>query len=240
MRFLDRVRFAVRARQYSYKTETAYVRWARDFIRFNKIKHPAELGPLEIRRYMYHLSVPRQCSASSFRQAMSALVFVYSQVVGRELPWIEGLSTPKKPVRRPVVLTQQELESIFAQMQGTMRLIAELMYGTGMRLNECLSLRIKDLDLERREVIVREAKGKKDRVTCLPSKLTIPLKTHLLRVHELWSYDREQGLPGVYLPEALARKYPTAGSEWGWFWVFPSRKPVSSHTLRHSFATPTC
>lgn len=198
--------------------------------------------------------------------------FLYSQVVGKELPWIEGLTAPKKPTRQPVVLTPKEIAKIFSQMQGTMRLIAELMYGTGMRLNECLSIRIKDLDLARREVLVRQAKGKKDRVTCLPDQMVGPLETHLVRIRELWTFDREEGLPGVYLPNALSRKYPTAGSEWAWFWVFPSRnlaldprsgvrrrhhlydqafaralkratldaeiaKPVTSHTLRHSFAT---
>lgn len=272
MRFLDRLRYAIRARQYSYKTEIAYVSWARDFIHFNGLKHPAELGPTDIRRYMHHLSVDRHCASSTFRQAMSALVFLYSQVVGRELPWIEGLSTPKKPVRQPVVLTPREIGLIFAHLQGTLRLIGELMYGTGMRLNECLSLRVKDIDLERREVTVREAKGKKDRLTCLPGQLVTPLEVHLQRIQELWAYDREERLPGVYMPDALDRKYPAAGSQWSWFWVFPSRKlaldprskiwrrhhlydqaftralkraaqaagvakPVTSHALRHSFAT---
>jgi integron integrase len=272
MRLLDRLRYAIRARQYSYKTELAYVMWARDFIRFNDRRHPAELGPEEIRRYVDHLSVQRNCAASTFRQALSALVFLYSQVIGKELPWIEGLRTPKKPVRQPVVLTPGEITRVFAQMEGTLALIAELMYGTGMRLNECLSIRVKDLDLERREAIVRQGKGKKDRVTCLPDQLVEPLRAHLLRIRELWGYDQSLRMPGVYLPDALERKYPNAPKEWGWFWVFPSRKlaldprsgirrrhhlyeqsfsralkratfaakiakPVTSHALRHSFAT---
>ena len=165
MRLLDRLRYAIRARQYSYKTELAYVYWAREFIRFNNRAHPADMGGNEVRRFVDNLAVQKHCAAATFRQAMSALVFLYSQVVGKELPWIEGLVTPKRPARTPVVLSSDEVARLLAQMEGTLRLMAELMYGTGMRLNECLSLRVKDLDLdldlERREVIARQAKGKK-------------------------------------------------------------------------------
>ena len=155
MRLLDRLRYAIRARQYSYKTELAYVYWAREFIRFNNRAHPADMGGNEVRRFVDNLAVQKHCAAATFRQAMSALVFLYSQVVGKELPWIDGLVTPKRPARTPVVLSSDEVARLLAQMEGTLRLMAELMYGTGMRLNECLSLRVKDLDLERREVIVR-------------------------------------------------------------------------------------
>jgi integron integrase len=237
MRYLDRVRFATRARHFSFRTEEAYVYWAKQFVLFHGLTHPSEMGGEHIRDFLNHLSVDRQCSASTVRQALSALLFVYCQVFGRDIPWIEGLITPQKPVRVPVVLTKKELEAIFGRMQGIFELIARLMYGSGMRLNECLSLRIKDVDLERLEITVRQAKGKKDRHTCLPKLLAEPLAQEITRIKPLWQQDRSTHLPGVYMPFALDRKYPNASKEWPWFWIFPSAKlardPRSGVRRRH-------
>ncbi len=237
MRFLDRVRFAVKSRQFSYKTELAYVAWTRQFILFNDRVHPDQLGADAIRCFLNHLSVDRDCAASTVRQALSALLFTYSNVVGVEIPWIEGLVTPQKPVRLPVVLSRSELDAIFQQMNDVYLLIAQLLYGTGMRLNEGLSLRIKDIDFNRLEIVIRQAKGKKDRVTCLPKQLQLPLQEQVTRIRQVWENDRANDYPGVYLPNALAKKYPNAGKEWAWFWVFPSRKlatdPRSGVVRRH-------
>jgi integron integrase len=224
MKLLDRLRFAIRARHYSMRTEEAYVFWVRHFIIFNDKKHPADLPPESIRAFINHQSVHGEHSASTVRQAMSALVFFYAQVLQRELPWIEGLVTPKKPFFRPSVMTPLEVAKVIRELEGTWALIARVLYGSGLRLNEGLGLRVKDVDLERLELIVRQAKGKKDRVTCLPISLVEPLRIHLKRIRALWEEDRELKREGVLLPTGLERKFPRAGEEWPWFWVFPSKR----------------
>ena len=221
---LDRFRYAIRARQYSLRTEDAYVSWLARYIEFNDGRNPASLSPESVRLFINNLSVEGKCSASTVRQALSAIVFFHSQVLRRDLPWIEGFSTPKQSQHKPVVLSQREVGLIIEQLDGTWSLIAQLLYGSGLRLNEALSLRVKDLDLDRLEVSVRQGKGKKDRVTCLSALLVNPLKTHLKNIKQVWDYDKAMNLPGVYIPDALSRKYKNAGREWAWFYVFPSRK----------------
>ena len=220
----DRLRYAIRARHYSLRTEDAYVSWLMRYIEFNGKRDPDTLSPEAVRVFINHLSVEGKCSASTVRQALSAIVFFHSQVLRRDLPWIEGFSTPKQTMHRPVVLSQREVGLIIEQLDGTWSLIAQLLYGSGLRLNECLSLRVKDLDLDRLEVNVRQGKGKKDRVTCLSALLVNPLKAHLKNIKQVWEYDKAMNLPGVYIPDALNRKYKNAGCEWAWFYIFPSRK----------------
>ena len=225
MRLLDRLRFAIRARHFSLRTEEAYVHWVRHFILFHGKRHPLELQAAEaVRSFIQQTSV---CSsASTVRQAMSALVFFYAQVLHQELPWIEDLTTPKRPAYRPVVLSREEVAAVLSHLEGTWGLIGSLLYGSGMRLNECLGLRVKDLDLDRGEILVRQGKGKKDRITCLPLRLSPRLRVHLEKVRQVWENDRRANLPGVSLPAGLERKYPGAGREWPWYWVFPSKRPA--------------
>lgn len=234
---LDQLRFAIRARQYSLRTEEAYVYWVRKYILFHGKEHPSNLSGENIATFINHESVYGKASASTVRQAMSALVFLYSQVLKQDLPWIEGLVSPKKPYLQPVVMTPSEVSRVISHMDGTWALIARLLYGSGMRLNEGLSLRVKDLDLERLEIMVRQGKGKKDRPTCLPSSLVVPLTEHLARIRKLWERDTLAQRPGVYLPQNLEKKYPNGGREWAWYWVFPSQKsaqdPRSGLKRRH-------
>jgi integron integrase len=245
MRVLDRLRFALRARHYSHRTEEVYVFWLRRYILFHGKQHPENLPPESVREFINYQSVVGNCAASTVRQALSALVFFHSQVLQRELPWIEGLVTPKKPVRQPVVLSQKEVGAILNKLEGSWLIIAQLPYGSGLRLNEALSLRIKDLDFDRLELTIRQAKGKKDRVTCLSAHLVPILQEHISKVKEVWQYDRTNDRVGVFMPGALDRKYPNAGREWPWYFVFPSRRllvdPRSKvrrrhHVLDQSFA----
>jgi integron integrase len=221
----------------SLTTEESYVFWAKKFILFHGKQHPDKLGSDAVRAFVNHQSVVANCAASTIRQALSALVFFYAQVLQKPLPWIEGLVTPKKPARQPVVLSQKEVTAILEQLQGTWQIVAQLLYGSGLRLNEALELRVKDLDLDRLELTVRQGKGKKDRVTCLSSFLVPTLKAHLISIKQVWQSDRKRDLPGVYLPGALDRKYPSAGREWAWYFVFPSRRllldPRSQIVRRH-------
>jgi len=234
---IGRVREAVRYRHYSIRTERAYVEWVRRFVRFHDMRHPRDMGAPEVRAFLGHLSGELKVSASTHHQALAALLFLYGRVLGVELPWLAELERPKKPKRVPVVLGHQEVERLLAMLEGTHQLMARLLYGTGMRLMECVRLRVKDVDFERGEILIRDGKGAKDRVTVLPASLVADLQAHLVRVRRLWEGDREAGRPGVQMPEALARKYPSAPGEWGWFWVFPARElstdPRSGIERRH-------
>lgn len=223
---LDRVREAIRYKHYSIRTERAYVEWVRRFVLYHGRRHPREMGGEEVRAFLGHLAGTLKVAASTHQQALSALLFLYREVLGAELPWLDDLARPKKPKRMPVVLSHGEVERLLAGLEGTHALMARLLYGSGMRLMECVRLRVKDLDFERGEILVREGKGAKDRVTMLPASLAPALRAHLARVRNLWERDREAGREGVYLPEALARKYPSAPREWGWFWGFPAREPA--------------
>ena len=220
---INRVRETIRYKHYSIRTERAYVEWVRRFVRFHAMRHPLEMGAPELRSFLGHLASDLKVSAGTHDQALSALLFLYKEVLGVALPWLTELERPKKPKRLPVVLGHGEVERLLAALDGTHALMGQLLYGTGMRLMECVRLRVKDVDFERGEILVRDGKGGKDRVTMLPASLVPLLQAHLARVRALWERDRDAGRPGVYLPEALVRKYPAAPCEWGWFWVFPAR-----------------
>ena len=236
-RLLDQVRDRIRLKHYSIRTEEAYVEWIRRFILFHDKCHPREMGAAEVERFLTHLAVQGKVSASTQNQAKSALLFLYKEVLGEELPWLDNIETAKRPQRLPVVLTVDEVKAILAEADGTGGLILRLLYGSGMRILECLRLRVKDVNFIKKEIIVREGKGFKDRVTMLPGSLVAPLQVHLRRVASLHARDIEEGYGEVYLPYALARKYPKAAREWAWQYVFPSGKrstdPRSGALRRH-------
>lgn len=236
-RLLDQVRERIRYKHYSHRTEKAYLGWIRQFIRYHGLRHPKTMGAPEVERFLSALANDRDVSASTQNQALSALLFLYSEVLGIELPWMGGISRPKRPRRLPVVLSKDEVYCLLTQMDGVTGLMAQLLYGTGMRLMECVRLRVKDVDLARREIVVRQGKGGKDRITMVPERLGVPLQSQLLRARATWDADRAKRRAGVELPHALAAKYPGACTTWGWSWVFPaptlSRDPRSGVIRRH-------
>ena len=236
-KLLDRMRAEIRVRHYSIRTEEAYVDWARRFILFNNKRHPKELGAAEVRDFLSHLAVDRNVAASTQNQAKSALLFLYREVLHIQLPWLDEVIAAKMSKRLPVVLTQTETRHLLNAMSGTMGLVASLLYGTGMRLLEGLRLRVKDVEFTRREIIVREGKGNKDRVTVLPENLILPLKAHLEKVKALHERDLEAGFGEVYLPNALALKYPNAARAWGWQFVFPSVQRMAGSNMHER---PVC
>ena len=276
-RLLDQVRERVRYMHYSLKTEKAYLYWIRFFIRWSAtqsggMRHPRELGVADVEAFLSMLANERKVSASTHNQALSALLFLYREVLGIDLPWLKNIGRPQQTKRIPSVLTKDEVAGLLAQMEGVTALLARLLYGTGMRLMEGMRLRIKDVDFERHVIIVREAKGAKDRVVMLPHSLAPALRLQMLAARAQWEADRQVQRGGVEVPHALESKYPNVGFTWGWFWLFPSPtlsvdprsgverrhhlfeerlqralkkavagagivKPVSVHTLRHSFAT---
>ena len=271
-RLLDQVRDKIRLKHYSIRTEQAYTDWVKRFVLFHKKRHPKDMSAGEVEQFLTHLAVAGKVSASTQNQAKSALLFLYRDVLSIDLPWLDEVVAAKAGKRLPVVLTVQETQRLLERVEDTSGLIARLLYGSGMRVMEGVRLRVKDVDFQRRELIVREGKGNKDRVTMLPQSLIEPLQQHLLRVKTLHERDLEAGFGNVYLPFALERKYPAAGREWHWQYVFPAAKrsidprsdverrhhvsdqavqravrqaardanltkPVTPHTLRHSFAT---
>jgi integron integrase len=221
-KLLDRVRLALRARHYSRRTEDVYVMWIKQFIFFHKVRHPAEMGEPEINRFLTDLAVNQKVSASTQNQALSALLFLYQHVLNQPIGWIDLAVRAKKPERLPVVLTRQEVKTILGFMEGGPKLVAALLYGAGLRLMECLRLRVKDVDFTTNQILVRDGKGQKDRITMLPASVKEPLLAHLRDVWRLHQRDVREGAGRVVLPQALARKYPTADREWGWQWVFPA------------------
>jgi integron integrase len=216
----------LRTRHYSIRTETAYVDWARRFILFHGKRHPQEMGGAEVEAFLTYLAVNRHVSASTQNQAKAAILYLYKQVLQIELAWLDDVVQAKTPKRLPVVLTASEVRALLLHMQGTTGLVAQLLYGTGMRLLEALRLRVKDVEFARREVLIREGKGNKDRVTVLPENLILPLQAQLQKARALHEKDLEAGFGRVYLPHALAVKYPQADRSWAWQYVFPS--PVRS------------
>lgn len=271
-RLLDQVRNAVRRRNYSYRTEEAYVHWIKRFIYFSAKRHPIDVGAAEVTAFLNHLARDRNVAAATQNQALSAFLFLYKDVLAQPLPWLDDLERARRPQRLPTVLSGDEVRRLLGAMQGTKRLMVGLLYGAGLRLNECLKLRVKDIAFESRQIVVRDGKGAKDRVTMLPQSLIEPLKRQLAVAKALHDADVSTGCGEVELPHALARKYPRAPHQWGWKFVFPSHrlsadprsgavrrhhlyenyvtrgvkeaartagihKPVSCHTLRHSFAT---
>jgi integron integrase len=237
VRLLDQVRERIRYRHYSLSTERTYVHWIKAFIHFHKLRHPREMGKSEIEAFLTWLAAERQVSASTHRQALSALLFLYGQVLNVELPWLGEIGRPRQVKRLPVVLSADEVRRIFQFMDGEHLLMAKLLYGTGLRIMEAMRLRVKDIDFTRNTIIVREAKGNKDRAVMLPVTLVEPLRAQLARSNVFWTRDRAANRPGVYLPSALERKYPRAGQSWAWHWVFPqetlSTDPRSGIERRH-------
>ena len=236
-RLLDQVRGKIRLKHYSIRTEQAYVDWIKRFVLHFDKRHPSEMGAREVEAFLTHLAVQGRVAASTQNQAKSALLFLYREVLERDLPWLEDVERAKAPKRLPVVLTQDEAQTVLSRLKGTHWLVAGLLYGSGLRIMEALRLRVKDLEFTRGEILVREGKGFKDRVTMLPAMLIEPLKVHLKRVKVLHDQDVAEGFGEVYLPYALDRKYPNAAREWGWQYVFPSKNrsvdPRSGAVRRH-------
>lgn len=225
-RLLDQVRGKIRLKHYSIRTEQAYVDWIKRFILHFGKRHPGEMGSREVEAFLTHLAVAGKVSASPQNQAKSALLFLYREVLEMDLPWLGDMIQAKAPKRLPVVLTQAEVQSVLSRLAGTHWLVASLLYGTGMRLMEALRFRVKDVEFARKEILIRDGKGAKDRIIMLPVALINPLKTHLQKVRALHEQDIAEGFGEVFLPFALDKKYPNAGREWGWQYVFPSNNRV--------------
>jgi integron integrase len=236
-RLLDRVRAAVRIRHYSRRTEKAYVAWIRRFILFHGKRHPADMSAPELTQFLSSLAVDGHVAASTQNQALSALLFLYRDVLEVDVPWLDGIVRAKRPQRLPIVLTREEVRAVLRALHGVPRLMACLLYGSGLRLLECCRLRVQDVDFGGNQIVVRGAKGNKDRVTVLPSVVKRDLARHLDAVREQHAHDVESGAGWVELPYALARKYPNAGREWVWQWVFPAtrfyRDRASGQLRRH-------
>jgi integron integrase len=271
-RLLDEVRRHLRVKHYSLRTEATYVGWIRRFILANAKRHPRDMGAAEVEQFLSQLAVQGQVAASTQNQALSALLFLYRVVLGIELPWMDNVVRAKRSQHVPTVLSRDEMNRLLATMEGRPWLLTSLLYGTGMRLMECLRLRVKDVDFSRSEIVVRDGKGGKDRRTVLPRSLVEPLQREIERARTLHAADLADGFGEALLPHALARKYPRAARDFGWQYIFPSVqrsidprdgverrhhfddailaramkkarlragivKPMSAHTLRHSFAT---
>ena len=236
-RLLDQVRDKLRVKHYSIRTEQAYSDWIKRYIFFHDKRHPQEMGAQDIEAFLTHLAVVGKVSASTQNQAKSALLFLYREVLEMQLPGLDKVTQAKAPKRLPVVLTVSEVQAVLSHLSGTHALIASLLYGTGMRLMEVMRLRVKDVEFSRREIVVREGKGFKDRVTMLPEAVIAPLKAHLFNVKTVHDEDVTQSFGEVYLPFALDKKYPSAGREWAWQYVFPSKNlsvdPRSGVMRRH-------
>lgn len=236
-KLLDLLRDRLRLKHYSIRTETQYVQWVRRFILFHGKRHPQEMGAKEVEAFLTHLAVEGRVAAATQNQALSALLFLYRELLHINLPWLDEVVRAKRPARLPVVLTREEVQSVLGRTEGTYGLMLRLLYGTGMRLMECVRLRVKDVDFSRAEIIVRDGKGAKDRVTMLPQRIAAELQAHLQRRRHLYEDDLAKGMASVYLPNALDRKYANAENEWGWQYVFVAKSysidPRSGTERRH-------
>jgi integron integrase len=236
-KLLDQVRDKIRVKHYSIRTETQYIHWIKRFILYHNKRHPREMGAKEVESFLTHLATAGGVSAATQNQALSALLFLYREILTVNLPWLDNVIRAKKPQRLPVVLSKSEVGKILARMDGTYALMAQLLYGTGMRLMECCRLRVKDVDFERREILIRDGKGAKDRVTMLPESLIQLLQQQLTKRRQLYEDDLAKGMAEVFLPDALARKYPNAASDWAWQYIFCSGSysvdPRSGRERRH-------
>ena len=239
-KLLDQVRDVIRRRHYSIRTEQAYVDWIKRFILYHDKRHPRDMAEDEVTKFLTHLARDRNVAASTQNQALSALLFLYKDVLKQEIGWLENVERARRPVKIPVVLSHAELKRVFAHMHGVTKLMAGLLYGSGLRLMECVRLRVKDIDFELAQITVRDAKGGKDRVTMLPLNLAEPLRRHLVRIRAQHEQDLEDGFGHVYLPFALSRKYPNAAKQWSWQYVFASSRlstdPGSGKRRRHHMA----
>lgn len=236
-KLLERVRYVIRMKHYSIRTEQAYVSWVKRFILFHNKRHPAKMGKAEIEAFLTHLAIDLEVSASTQNQAFNALLFLYRQVLGKELAENINAKRAKRPRRLPTVMSKDEAKRILRAMSGTHQLMAKLFYGSGLRLMECVRLRVKDIDFEMNQIAVRDAKGMKDRVTLLPETVKKPVKDHLAFVKTVHEKDMSQGHGVVFMPGALARKYPNASRQWGWQYVFPADRmspaPRTDAVRRH-------
>jgi integron integrase len=236
-RFLDTVRSTLRTRHYSRRTEEAYVAWIRRFIVFHGKRHPADMGAAEVSRFLTWLAVDRQVAASTQNQALGALLFLYRAVLEVDLPWLDDVVRARRPERLPVVLTRDEVRRVLDGLTGAPRLMAYLLYGSGLRLLECCRLRVQDVDFDANQIVVRAGKGDKDRLTMLPAAVKPNLISHLGVVLAQHRRDVERGAGWVELPNAVGRKYPNAGREWAWQWVFPATRmyvePTTGQRRRH-------
>jgi len=235
LKLLDRVRWHLRVKRYSIRTETAYVDWIRRFILFHGKRHPETMGETEVAAFLSHLAINRSVAAATQNQALGALLFLYGQVLGRKLESIAGVERVRRPPKVPVVLTRAEARAVLDRLEGDYRLMGELLYGAGLRLMELLRLRVKDIDFGYNQIIVRAGKGMRERRTMLPARLKQPLQLHLARIRELHRHDLARGGGAVHLPFALSRKYPNASKDWRWQYLFPAAKPSvdpRSHEIR--------
>ena len=223
-RLLDRLRDEIRVRHYSRRTERAYVDWTRRFVRFHELRHPRDLGSKEVTEFLSSLAVREKLSPSSQNQALAALLFLYRHVIGGELPWLTGIVRALRPMRLPTFLTRDEVRAVLSRLEGAPRLVALLLYGSGLRILEALRLRVKDVDLASNQICIRRGKGLKDRVTMLPAIAKLPLQRQLRRIRVLHDDDVRRGGGYVQLPGALALKFPNAERAWNWQWLFPARR----------------
>jgi integron integrase len=236
-KLLDQVRDAIRVKHYSYRTEQSYLAWIKRFILFHKKRHPLEMDTLEIQAFITHLAVERTVSASTQNQALSAILFLYRYVLNKEIVVSKDLIHASHHKHLPTVLSRQEALTVIEQMDGLTKLMARILYGSGLRLMECMRLRVKDIDFANHQILVRDGKGEQDRVTILPDSLVPEIQRHLQHVKKIHAQDLREGFGIVSLPYALDRKYPHAGREWGWQYIFPashrSVDPRSGETRRH-------
>ena len=239
-KLLQQVRGVIRRKQYSIRTEQAYVDWIKRFILYHNKRHPREMAEEEVTEFLTHLARDRNVAPATQNQALSALLFLYQEVLKQEIGWLENLECARKPSKLPVVLTHAEMKRVFAHLHGVPKLMAGLLYGSGLRLMECVRLRVKDIDFELAQITVREGKGGKDRATMLPINLSEPLQRHLVRIKAQHEQDLEDGFGSVHLPFALSRKFPKTAREWAWQYVFPSSRisvdPRSGKRQRHHMA----
>ncbi|MEW5995360.1 MAG: integron integrase [Candidatus Zixiibacteriota bacterium] len=220
-KLLDQLREALCSRHYSRRTEQTCCHWVKRYVHFHNLRHPDEIGEPEINAFLSHLALREKVSASTQNQALSALLFLYRHVLGREIGDLGEVIRARKPKRLPVVMTREEVKAVLSNLTGDKWLMASLMYGAGLRLMECLRLRVQDIDFSRNEILVRDGKGAKDRITMLPESLKAPLQDHLKRVKRVHEKDLADGWGRVLMPDALDRKYPNAPRDWRWQWVFP-------------------
>ncbi len=236
-RLMDQVREALRVHHYSLRTEQSYLQWIKRYILFHGKRHPREMGPKEVADFLTHLAVQRNVSASTQNQALAGILFLYKKVLKLDIGWVEEVVRAKTAKRLPVVIDHEVVIRLLNELTGTHKLMAYLIYGSGLRLMECLRLRIKDVDFEYNQLLIRAGKGNKDRAAILPRKLHEPLKQQIALARRYFELDRQEGAPGVELPYALERKYPNAGKEWPWFWLFPAKNhsedPRSGTIRRH-------
>jgi len=239
-KLLDQVRDVIRRKHYSIRTEQAYVDWIKRFIIYHDKRHPSEMAEEEVTEFLTHLARDRHVAPSTQNQALSALLFLYKEVLKHEIGWLDKVERARKPAKLPVVLSRAEVKRVFAHLHGTPKLMAGLLYGSGLRLMECVRLRVKDIDFELAQITVRDAKGGKDRITMLPLNLAEPLQRHLRRIKAQHEQDLEDGFGRVNLPFAIGRKFPNAAREWAWQYFFPSSRlsidPRSGKRQRHHVA----